>query len=140
MKIESIDKIGEVAKEFLATIKADYNDRKCIAFFGEMGVGKTTFITALCKELNVIDNVTSPSFAIINEYATDNSDKLIYHFDFYRIKSLKEAFDLGYEDYFFSGNYCFIEWPEKVESILPEDCLIVRITENSDKTRTISIK
>ncbi len=138
MEIRSIETIDKTATEFLQVLASKYPDKKCIAFYGAMGVGKTTFITELCRQLKVIDNVTSPSFAIINEYETAN-DSTVYHFDFYRIKDLREAFDLGYEDYFFSGNFCLIEWPEKVESILPEECLRVKITENDNSTRKITI-
>jgi tRNA threonylcarbamoyladenosine biosynthesis protein TsaE len=89
------------------------------AFYGKMGVGKTTLIKEICRQLHVSDIVGSPTFAIVNQYMTDQN-QILYHFDFYRIKKQEEAFDLGYEDYFFSGNYCFLEWPEKIESLLPE--------------------
>lgn len=101
-----------------------------------MGAGKTTFIKALCEELGVEDVITSPTFAIVNEY-TDRNGEPIYHFDFYRIKKLDEVYDMGYEDYIDSGNLCLMEWPELIEDILPEDATKVTIKVNDDKTRTI---
>jgi tRNA threonylcarbamoyladenosine biosynthesis protein TsaE len=103
-----------------------YPSHRLFAFYGEMGAGKTTFIKSICKELNVVDNVTSPTFAIINVYQTQTNDE-IYHFDFYRIKSLEEVFDIGYEDYFFSDHYCLLEWPEMIKKLLPEDTISVEI-------------
>jgi tRNA threonylcarbamoyladenosine biosynthesis protein TsaE len=108
-----------------------YPDARIFAFFGEMGAGKTTFIKVLCKQLQVIDNVASPTFALINEYKTASGSK-VFHFDFYRIKKFEEAFDLGYEDYFYSGDYCLIEWPELIEPLLPEDTVNVKISVNED--------
>jgi tRNA threonylcarbamoyladenosine biosynthesis protein TsaE len=105
------------------------------AFYGKMGAGKTTFIKAICEELGVKDVITSPTFAIVNEYTTDNSS--IYHFDFYRIKKLEEVYDMGFEDYFYSGSLCLIEWPELIEEVLPDDAVKVNITENADGSRTI---
>ena len=122
--VNSIDQIDQVAEAFLA-LTSMYD---VIAFNGAMGAGKTTFIKALCKKLEVIDQVNSPTFAIINEYANIWGE-LIYHFDFYRIKNIKEAMNIGAEDYFFSGNKCFIEWPDVVDDILPEDHLRVDIVE-----------
>ena len=104
-------------------------DDTVFAFYGKMGAGKTTFIKALCKLLGVEDEVNSPTFAIINEYRSQTTAELIYHFDFYRIKKLEEVYDLGYEDYFYSGALCFIEWPELVEELLPLDAKKVTITE-----------
>ncbi|BBE17655.1 TsaE protein [Aquipluma nitroreducens] len=111
------------------------NDR-IFAFYGAMGAGKTTFIKAICQELGSNDYVTSPTFALINEYSTTEGS-LIYHFDFYRIKKLEEAFDLGYEDYIYSGNYCFIEWPEMIEQLLPEGIVEVRIKEGDKGVRLV---
>jgi len=109
---------------------------RIFAFYGAMGAGKTTFIKALCQELGSADYVTSPSFALINEYSTKDGS-VIYHFDFYRIKKLEEAFDLGYEDYIYSGNYCFIEWPEMIESLLPEGVVKVRLQETIHGARSL---
>lgn len=113
--------------------------QRVFAFYGKMGAGKTTFIQLICKVLGTTDNVTSPTFAIINEYSSETAGA-IYHFDFYRIKDIEEAFDLGYEDYFYSGNYCLIEWPEKVESLLPEEYVEVNIEVLEDDSRHISAK
>jgi tRNA threonylcarbamoyladenosine biosynthesis protein TsaE len=103
---------------------------RIFAFYGKMGVGKTTLIKAVCDQLHATDIVGSPTFAIVNQYSTHNNDTL-FHFDFYRINKREEAFDLGYEDYFFSGNYCFVEWPEKIESLLPEDTTRVYLADNN---------
>ena len=135
LKIDSLDNIAHTAKEFIRLM----GDDTVFAFYGKMGAGKTTFIKALCKELGVEDEVNSPTFAIINEYRSQTTAELIYHFDFYRIKKLEEVYDLGYEDYFYSGALCFIEWPELVEELLPLDARKVTITEESDGTRTISL-
>ena len=112
-------------------------DGKVFAFYGKMGAGKTTFIKALCEILGVEDVITSPTFAIINEYTDGNGDP-IYHFDFYRIKKLEEVYDMGYEDYFYSGNLCLLEWPELIEDILPENVIKVTIEEQPDGTRKLS--
>ena len=117
LKITSLDNIEEVAKEFINLM----GDDTIFAFYGKMGAGKTTFIKALCKALGVEDEVNSPTFAIVNEYRSESTAELIYHFDFYRIKKVEEVYDLGYEDYFYSGALCFIEWPELIEELLPED-------------------
>ena len=103
-----------------------------------MGAGKTTFIKAVCEELGVDDVITSPTFAIVNEYRSDATGELIYHFDFYRIKKLDEVYDMGYEDYFYSGALCLIEWPELVEELLPGDALKVTIAEQGDGGRTVT--
>jgi len=133
IRIESLDKIHEAAKDFIAAM----NSGSVYAFYGKMGAGKTTFIKAVCEELGVDDVVTSPTFAIINEYRAEN-DALIYHFDFYRNKKLEEVYDMGYEDYFYSGAICFIEWPELIEELLPEDAIKVSITEQKDGSRLIT--
>jgi len=110
---------------------AAFPDRKVFALYGPMGAGKTTFIKVLCRELGVTDIVQSPSFAIVNEYLTATGDS-IFHLDFYRIKKIDEVFDIGYEDYIFSGSRCFIEWPELIEELLPPGVVHVKITgENS---------
>ena len=105
-----------------------------------MGAGKTTFIKALCEELGVEDAVNSPTFAIVNEYYSTRLDGPIFHFDFYRIKRIEEAFDIGTDDYFYSGAPCFIEWPELIEDILPEEAVRVSIEEQPDGTRTIEFE
>lgn len=133
--IKDLDHIQEAAREFIGQM----GDDTVFAFYGKMGAGKTTFIKALCKLLGVEDEVNSPTFAIINEYRSETTAELIYHFDFYRIKKLEEVYDLGYEDYFYSGALCFIEWPELVEELLPLDAKKVTITENSDGSRTITL-
>ena len=131
--IKDLDHIEDAAREFIKNM----GDDTVFAFYGKMGAGKTTFIKALCKLLGVEDEVNSPTFAIINEYRSETTAELIYHFDFYRIKKLEEVYDLGYEDYFYSGALCFIEWPELVEELLPLDAKKVTITENSDGSRNI---
>jgi tRNA threonylcarbamoyladenosine biosynthesis protein TsaE len=131
--IKDLDHIEDAAREFIKQM----GDDTVFAFYGKMGAGKTTFIKALCKLLGVEDEVNSPTFAIINEYRSETTAELIYHFDFYRIKKLEEVYDLGYEDYFYSGALCFIEWPELVEELLPLDAKKVTITENADGSRTI---
>ena len=133
--IKDLDHIEEAAREFIKNM----GDDTVFAFYGKMGAGKTTFIKALCKLLGVEDEVNSPTFAIINEYRSETTAELIYHFDFYRIKKLEEVYDLGYEDYFYSGALCFIEWPELVEELLPLDARKVTITENSDGSRNIAL-
>ena len=102
-----------------------------------MGAGKTTFIKAICEELAVDDVITSPTFAIVNEYTSNKLGEPVYHFDFYRIKKIEEVYDMGYEDYFYSGHLCFLEWPELIEDLLPEDATKVTITEQEDGSRTI---
>lgn len=135
--INSLDSINDAAHEFIAQM----GDETVYAFYGEMGAGKTTFINALCKELGVEDDTTnSPSFSIINEYRSDTTAELIYHFDLYRLESIEEAFDIGVEDYFDSGALCFLEWPERIADILPNDTVKVSITVNDDDSRTITIE
>ena len=104
---------------------------------GFLGAGKTTFIKAVCEELGVEDVITSPTFAIVNEYRAEETGELIYHFDFYRIKKLEEVYDMGYEDYFYSGALCFIEWPELIEELLPTDAVRVRIEETEGGKRIV---
>lgn len=135
IKINNLDTIRQAAREFISGM----DDRTVFAFHGTMGAGKTTFIKAICEELGVEDVINSPTFAIINEYRSDTTGELIYHFDFYRINKLSEAEDIGTEDYFYSGALCFIEWPEKVEDLLPGDVVDVTITENPDGSRTVEV-
>lgn len=116
---------------------SQFSEYRVFAFYGKMGAGKTTFIQSVCKVLGTDDNVTSPTFALINEYKTTQFDS-IFHFDFYRIKDIEEAFDLGYEDYLFSGNYCLIEWPEMIEPLLPDKIVKVKIEVEEDGSRKIS--
>lgn len=137
--INSIATMGVAAQEFLAAVNLASSHRRVFAFYGKMGAGKTTFIKALCEALGVEDVVNSPTFAIVNEYHSGVLDCPIYHFDFYRIKNLSEAVDIGTDDYFYSGNPCFIEWPELVEDILPEDAVRVDIEELSDGRRVLRL-
>ena len=135
IKIKALDAINEAAKEFMA----EMGDYTVFAFNGEMGAGKTTFIKALCQELGVEDVTNSPSFAIINEYRSDTTAELIYHFDCYRLENEMEAEEIGVEDYFYSGALCFIEWPERITDLLPEDTVEVDVVEEEDGTRTITL-
>jgi len=125
--------IEEAAKEFTQQI----GNRRVFAFKGKMGAGKTTFIKAVCEALGVTETVNSPSFAIINEYVSDTTGETIYHFDFYRINSIQEAINIGAEDYFNGGSLCFIEWPEKIEPLLPDDTVWVDIVEQEDGSRLV---
>ena len=136
IKITSLDNIREAAKQFIAAME----DNTVFAFFGKMGAGKTTFIKAICEELGVTDVINSPTFAIVNEYRSDETGELNYHFAFYRIKKLDEVYDMGYEDYFYSGALCFIEWPELVEEVLPGDAVKVTIEEVEDGTRSVRLE
>ena len=131
--IKDIDTIATAAQEFITQM----GDNKIFAFYGAMGAGKTTFVKALCEAMGVTDTVNSPTFAIVNEYDTP-SGKPIYHFDFYRIKRLAEVYDMGYEDYFYGRGLCFIEWPELIEELLPEETVKVTITEQPDGSRIVS--
>ena len=136
IKINSLDTIREAAKQFIAAM----DDTTVFDFYGKMGAGKTPFIKAICEELGVTDVINSPTFAIVNEYRSDETGELIYHFDFYRIKKLDEVYDMGYEDYFYSGALCFIEWPELVEEVLPGDAVKVIIEEVEDGTREVRLE
>ena len=135
IKIEKLDNIREAAKQFIANI----GDSTVFAFYGNMGAGKTTFVKAVCEELGVDDVITSPTFSIVNEYRSEQTGKLIYHFDFYRVKKIEEVYDMGFEDYFYSGALCFIEWPELCEEVLPDDTVKVSINEEPDGSRTITL-
>ena len=135
IKISSLDGLDAAAKEFVKAM----GDRTIFAFYGKMGAGKTTFIKAICKELGVEDEVTSPTFSIVNEYRSDTTAELVYHFDFYRIKKLEEVYDMGFEDYFYSGAVCLIEWPELIEELLPGDAVKVKIEEQADGSRLVTL-
>lgn len=131
--IHHLDEIREVARRFLDAME----NRTVFAFRGTMGAGKTTFIKALCEELGVQDVINSPTFAIVNEYGPTDDGRLIYHFDFYRINKPEEAYDFGYEDYIYSDALCFIEWPEKIEELLPPDTVNVYLEEQPDGSRRV---
>lgn len=134
IKIKSLDGIADAARQFVDAM----GENKVFAMFGPMGVGKTTFVKAVCKILGVEDTITSPTFAIVNEYRT-NTGNQIFHFDFYRIRKVEEVYDMGYEDYVYSGAVCFLEWPELIEELLPEDAVRVTLSEEEDGTRTITL-
>ncbi|MFI3239199.1 MAG: tRNA (adenosine(37)-N6)-threonylcarbamoyltransferase complex ATPase subunit type 1 TsaE [Bacteroidales bacterium] len=134
--IVNLEDLSRAAKEFIPMME----DYAIFAFVGEMGAGKTTFIKALSEQLGVEDITNSPSFSIINEYRSETTAELIYHFDCYRLNSVEEACEIGVEDYFDSGALCLIEWPERIEELLPEDTVVVRIAENADTTRLIQIE
>ena len=133
IKINSLADINEAAKQFIENM----GDGKVFAFYGKMGAGKTTFIKAVCEELGVDDVITSPTFAIVNEYQSAITGDSIYHFDFYRIKKLEEVYDMGYEDYFYSGSLCFLEWPELIDDLLPEDATKVTIEATEEGGRIV---
>lgn len=133
ISIKSLDNIHEAAREFINNM----GNGHVFAFYGKMGAGKTTFIKAVCEELGVDDVITSPTFAIVNDYTSSKDGSHIFHFDFYRIKKLEEVYDMGYEDYFYSGCPCFIEWPELIEDILPGDAVKVTITQLEDGNRVV---
>lgn len=133
IQVNSLDELEGAA----AKLVAQFPKERVFAFYGKMGAGKTTFIQSICRTLGSEDNVTSPTFALINEYM-DATMSSIFHFDFYRIKDIEEAFDLGYEDYIYSGNYCLIEWPEMIEQLLPENLVEVKIEALDNNTRLIT--
>ena len=134
--INSLADLPRAAREFVELM----DDSTVFAFYGDMGAGKTTFINALCRELGVSEDIaTSPSFSIVNEYRSDTTAELIYHFDLYRLDSLDEALDMGIEDYFDSGALCLLEWPERVEELLPDDTVRVKLFVNDDDSRTIQL-
>ena len=129
--INGLDTIRSAARQFIENIGSSR------VFYGKMGAGKTTFVKALCEELGCDDVITSPTFAIVNEY-TDGEQQPVYHFDFYRIKKLEEVYDMGYEEYFYSGALCLIEWPELIEDVLPDDTVRVIIEEQADGSRLLT--
>lgn len=132
--ISGLADIHRVAAEFLNVV----GDKKIFALYGSMGVGKTTFVKAVAECEGVEDDVSSPTFAIVNEYRTARGEAM-FHFDFYRVKDAAEAMDFGYEEYFFGGGRCFIEWPEKVEELIPEEAVVCRFTELSDGRRELEV-
>ena len=131
--VNCISELDDLSKIILNNRK----ERDIICFYGEMGVGKTTLIKVICKELGIEDNVSSPTFSIVNEYISSLGDS-VYHFDFYRIKDEEEALDMGYEEYFFKNKLCFVEWPEKVSSLIPDEAMKIKITKNKE-SRIIEI-
>lgn len=139
-KIRSLKDLDHVARELIEALhlkemELEYN---CLAFYGEMGAGKTTLIKAICKELGVLEITSSPTFSIVNEYIGSNSSP-IFHFDFYRLNSESEAFDFGYEEYFYSGHLCLIEWPEKIEKLLPFPHYKIFISVNEGGERELEL-
>ena len=133
-EINSINDLELVAKQILDFAQ----DEKIFMFYGQMGAGKTTLINSICNFLGTKDHTSSPTFSIVNEYALAKGS--IFHFDFYRLKNQNEAFDLGYEDYFYSGNYCFVEWPEKIADLWPEHFIEIRIEVLEESRRLIEVK
>lgn len=133
----TIDDIGQL-REVARNLLDEFGDERFFAFFGKMGVGKTTLIKEICGELGVSEVVCSPTFAIVNEYSTADGEP-VYHFDFYRLNDLREVYDIGYEEYFYSGCYCFTEWTEKIEDLLPEHYVRVEITE-AEGVRTLKAR
>ena len=129
----NLSQLSEVAKALIKQAKY-----KTLLFYGKMGVGKTTLIKEIVKQLKSDDNVSSPTFSLVNEYHTEDGNK-IYHFDFYRIDNEEEALDMGVEEYFYSGNWCLIEWPNKIENLLPLKSVNVNVTQNADNTRNIQL-
>ena len=132
--IDSLNALDMVADALLESL----NGRNVVAFFAPMGAGKTTLISAIMERMGSQDTVTSPTFALVNQYYTE-SEEPVYHFDFYRINSLAEAFDMGYEEYFYSGDLCLVEWPEKIEQLLPDDTMVVKIEIIDPTTRRFII-
>ncbi|WP_457611012.1 tRNA (adenosine(37)-N6)-threonylcarbamoyltransferase complex ATPase subunit type 1 TsaE [Lutibacter sp.] len=134
IKNYSLEQLAEISKEIINLSK-----HKILLFYGEMGVGKTTLIKEIIKQLGVTDTVSSPTFSLVNEYHTTQNEK-VFHFDFYRIDTEEEALDIGIEEYFYSDNWCFVEWPNKVENLLPLKSVTISITTNSNQQRTIELK
>lgn len=131
--IPELADLQEAARQLIAQFPSD----RVFLFYGQMGAGKTTFIKVLCEELGVSEGTSSPTFSIVNEY--DGAQGPIYHFDFYRLKDEQEAFDMGYEEYFYSTNYCFVEWPEKIANLLPENARVVKLVVDENLQRIVTI-
>lgn len=129
IEIDSLSSLEDVARQIIQSL----GERNVVLFRGEMGAGKTTLISRIVEALGAKDNVTSPTFALVNQY--EGTERRIYHFDFYRIERIEEVFDFGYEEYFYSGDLCLVEWPEKIEPLLPEDAMEVYITVGDDECR-----
>ena len=132
--IKGLGDLEEAAERILEAIPPD----AVVAFYGEMGAGKTTLIREMCRQLGVTDPVTSPTFALVNEYHAEGG-RPVYHFDLYRINKVEEAYDFGYEEYFYSGNLCLVEWPEKIEELLPDDCVKITIEITGDNSRRVTV-
>ena len=130
----SLSELPEIAKEII-----NKANNKVLLFYGDMGVGKTTLIKEICKQLGVKEVTHSPTFSLVNEYQTKNNES-VYHFDFYRIENEEEAYDMGFEDYFYTTNYCLVEWPEKIKNLLPLDATEIHIHLKDDEQRTIQLK
>ena len=130
----SLDEIYQAAQKVL-----EHNPKKVILFYGEMGTGKTTFIKALAKNLGVHDATSSPTFSLVNEYQTDTED-LVYHFDVYRLKSEEEAYDMGMDEYLYSGQWCFVEWAEKIPTLIPQEHSVIKIKTQPDGKRTLEFR
>ena len=139
INIKSLEEIGAAAQEFVQYISSSDLQSNIFAFFGQMGAGKTTFIKAICQELGVADAVNSPTFTIVNEYKAAKGFP-VYHFDFYRINRITEAYDIGIDEYFNGDGLCLIEWPEKIKEILPDDCFQVFVYVDEEGNRTIEIE
>lgn len=135
IKVNGIEELPGAAEKILE-FAGDY---RIFAFEGKMGAGKTTLISTICRALKVVDEASSPTFSIVNEYLTE-SEESIFHFDFYRIKKLEEVFDIGFEEYIYSDSYCFMEWPELISDLLPEKYVSVKISENEEGNRIIEVK
>lgn len=138
IKINGLEEIATAAHEFVEYVSSSPLQSNIFAFFGPMGAGKTTFIKAICNALEVTDDVNSPTFTIVNEYRAGKGFP-VYHFDFYRINKISEAYDIGIDEYFGAEGLCLIEWPEKIEEILPQECFKVTVSVNGDGTRSIFI-
>jgi tRNA threonylcarbamoyladenosine biosynthesis protein TsaE len=134
IKIDTLKDLKKAAVRFIQLM----GENRVFAFYGNMGAGKTTFIKAICTELGVNENMTSPSFSLVNEYIA-NDNRLLYHFDCYRLKNIREAYDIGADEYFYSGALCFVEWPEKIEELLPSETVNVTIQVLDDETRKVTI-